>query len=77
MQCACVILSSVTFLAVQYFTTLSLKRHDFRKKNYKKYVLIFSTSLSEKNLILKRNERDIIKIVYWFSFKVPVILVRF
>jgi len=79
MQCACVILSSVTFLAVEYFTTLSLRRHDFRKRviKYKIYVLIFSVSFFEKFLILKRNERDIIRIVYWYSFKVPVILVRF
>jgi len=30
-----------------------------------------------KNQGLRRMERDMIKIVYWFSCKVPVILVRF
>jgi hypothetical protein len=37
-----VILSSVTCLAVKYFSTLSHKCYDFRKN--KMYVLIFSTT---------------------------------
>ena len=39
--------------------------------------LIFCTTLSATFPILRRNERDLIKSMYRFSCKVPVILVRF
>ena len=47
MQCACAILSSVACPGLQYFSTLSHKLYDIRKKknvsDYKRCVLIFST----------------------------------
>jgi len=46
MQCACAIMSSVKSQALQYFSTLSHKWHDFRKKvtERKMDVLNFSTT---------------------------------
>ena len=61
------------------FFTLSHKPHDFRKRNLlnMRCVLWFSLQLlSETYLILRRNERDVIRNVYWASCKVPVFLVR-
>jgi len=63
MQCACAILSSVACPALQYFSILSHKRYEVRKKKvveHKMCVLTFSTALSETFLILKRIERDMI-----------------
>jgi len=68
-----IILSSVACLAVPYFTTLSYKRHDFRKNiiEYKR-VFIFPTNLSETILILRRPQRGPCSYP-----QVPIILVRF
>jgi len=78
MQCACPILSSVACPAVQSFSTLHLKRHEFRKKNLTQNLYLFSlVLLCEKFLILKRSERDIIINAYRYSSEVPAILVRF
>ena len=62
------------------FSTLSHKRHAFRKKKtvieYEMCVLFPLQLLSETFLILSRTERDMIKNVYRCSCKVPVIIVR-
>ena len=75
MQCACAILSFVACPALQYFHTLSYKRHDFRKKNFiehKMCISFFIYFLSEIFLILRKKERDMVKNVYWSSYKALV-----
>ena len=60
--------------------TLFHKRHDYRKKKFLniKCVLRFSLQrLSETFFILRRTERDKIKIVRWSSYKVRFIPARF
>jgi len=78
MQCTCAL--SVACLAVQFYSTLSHKRHYFQEKvmKHKLFALISIQLLSETFLILRRIERDtcIIVSLYWSSCKVPVILVR-
>jgi hypothetical protein len=79
MQCACAILSSLACPALQYFPTLTHKRHHLKKKLLNtKCVFWFSLQLlSETFLMLRRNERDMIKNVYRSaSCKVPFIIVR-
>ena len=74
-----VILSSVGCPAVQYFSALSHKRQELRRKMLLdiKYVFWFSLQLLHKIfLILRRIERDI-KNVYWSPCKVAVTLVGF
>ena len=72
------IMSFMASPAVPYFSTLSHKRHDFRKivTEQKICVLIFSSTLSEGFLNLRRIQVDIIIRVRRFSCKVPVIPVR-
>ena len=49
--------------SLQYFPTLSQKRHDFRKQvtEYKMRVLIFCTKFCSTFVILRRIERDMVK----------------
>jgi hypothetical protein len=73
-----IILSSVACSALQYFSTLSHKWHDFLKRKSLNIKCVFWFSLqllSETFLILRRTERG--TNVFWFLCKVPVIHVRF
>ena len=65
-------------LSVSTFSTLSHKRHDFRKKGaeHKMCVLIVSTTPFETFLILRRIQRDVVINVETY-YKVPVIFVIF
>jgi len=59
-----IILSHVTCLALPHFSTLSYKRHDFRREELsnQKCVLIFSQLVSETFLILRRIKRGIVNV---------------
>ena len=75
-----IILSSVPCPFLQYFPTLSYKRHDFLKKEkYRPWNFCFDFlyNLSKKFSILKKNDRNNAVNVYRCSRKVSVILVRF
>jgi hypothetical protein len=73
------ILSSLACPALPYFSTLSHKRHDFRKQLLNiKCVFLFSLQiLSETFLILRRIQRDIIINVHRSSCQVPLLLSDF
>ena len=80
MQCACAILSSVAYPALQYFSTLSHNGYEFREKKFRniKCVFLFSLKLLSKTfLILRKSERDTIIDVQRSSIEVPRILARF
>ena len=73
-----IVICSLPF--VQYFSTLSHKRYNFRKEKLLNIKFVFRFSLQllpETFFILGRTERDMTKIFYWSSCEVPVILVRF
>jgi len=62
--------------AINFFSTLSHKRHDFRKvSKHKKSALMLPTIFCEIFLILRRSESDIIINVHRSSYKVSLILV--
>jgi len=58
----------VAWPALQYFSTFSHKRHDFRKSVTEHKICVWSSVhiLSEMFLILRKNERDMIKIYILF-----------
>jgi hypothetical protein len=79
MQWACVIFSSVACPNLQYFSTFSHTRRDFRKKKLfnGKCFLIFLQFLSETFLILRRIERNTIKLYICLHVKYPLFLSDF
>ena len=73
------IVSSVAPLSSPHFSTLSHKRHGFRKSvtEHKMCVLIFSTLLFKIFIIIRRIQRDIVMNVKTSSCQELVILVGF
>jgi hypothetical protein len=75
-----ILLTSVAYLPLPYFSTLSHKGHDFQKNKlveYKICVLIFSITLSQTFLVLRRIQRDSTINLVTYSRKLPVIVERF
>jgi hypothetical protein len=62
---------------IQFFSTFSHKRYDFRKKvaEHKMCILFSQQLLFETFLIPKRNKRDIVINVKTALCKIPVILI--
>ena len=59
--------------SAEFFNLIAHKRHDFRKKKaieHKMCVLIFCKTFVKNTAILTTIERDIMKSVYWSSFRV-------
>jgi hypothetical protein len=63
MQCECAILSPVACTALQYFPTLSNKRHHFFKKMfvYRYKVCVFSLQRLSETFLILRIQQGIIK----------------
>jgi len=68
-----IMLSSMACLAVPYLPTLSHKRHDFRKTVTEHMFRFFLQFLSEKFLILRRIQRNIISMFLGFRVKYPLL----
>jgi hypothetical protein len=79
MQCVCAILSSVACSAVQYFSTLSHKRNDFRENNaeHTKRVLIFSTTFTATISHSKNNSGRYYHMYIGLCVKCPLVLTDF
>ena len=79
MQCAWAILSSVACPALQYSSTLSHKRYDFRNKvtEHKMYVLIFSATFVWNTYHSKKNWAKCNKKMCIFHVKYPLLLSHF
>ena len=78
-QCACAMLSQVACPALQYFSTLTHKRQDFRKTvtEYKTCILTSCTTFVWNISHYKKNWARYDKNIYWSLYKVPFILARF
>ena len=80
LQFACAMLSSVTYPALQYFSTLSHKRLDFLERDTESKICVFWFSvqlLPETFIILRSNERDMIKMYIGLHVKYPLFLSDF
>jgi len=70
----------IPYSGLQYFSTLSLNRHDFTKKHFlvTKCVFWFSVqTFSETFFIIRKVEREWIKNILQFSCQTAVFIVRF
>jgi hypothetical protein len=79
MQCACAVLSTVTCRALQYFSTLCYKRHDFRKAllNVKCVFWLSLQGLSETVPILRRIKRVCSEMYIGLHVQYPLFLSDF